>query len=115
MAASRSVPLALLLFVSAAHAPPSLSSSARATRRLESPRHALPTTLLVHVVDSASLNPLPNAEVTSAPLRRLTDSDGNARFSWPAAGVLKIRVRELGFRYAELTVHRGQSTTATED
>jgi len=115
MAASRYGPLALLLFLSAARAPASPSRVTPATTHAAPHRHALPTVLVVHVVDSASLAPLPNAEVTSAPIRRLTDTEGNARFTWPASGVLKLRVRELGFRYAETTVHRGHSPTATED
>jgi hypothetical protein len=75
----------------------------------------LPTMLVVHVVDSASRRPLVNAEVSAAPIRRLTDANGNARFAWPADGLLKIRVRQIGFRYAERTVHRGTSPTARED
>ena len=80
------------------------------------PRPApLPMTLLVHVVDSASRLPLPNAEVSSPRLRRLTDADGNVRFTWPAGGAISIRVRQLGFRFADRTLHRGTSPTATED
>ena len=75
----------------------------------------LPTRLLVHVVDSASRRPLPNAEVTTSSARRLTDAEGNARFTWPDSGALRIRVRQIGFRYADRTVHRGSSPTATED
>jgi hypothetical protein len=71
--------------------------------------------LVVHVVDSASRRPLPNAEVTATPTRRLTDADGNARFPWPADGSLRIRVRQIGFRYADRTVRRGKSPTAKED
>ncbi len=75
----------------------------------------LPVTLLVHVVDSASRLPLPNAEVSSPRLRRLTDADGNVRFTWPPGGAISIRVRQLGFRFADRTLHRGTSPTATED
>jgi hypothetical protein len=75
----------------------------------------VPVTLLVHVVDSASRRPLPNAEVSSPRLRRLTDADGNVRFTWPAGGAISLRVRQLGFRYADRTLHRGTSPTATED
>ena len=75
----------------------------------------LPTMLVVHVVDSASRIALSNAEVTAASVRKLTDRDGNARFPWPADGTLEIRVRQLGFRYARRTLHRGTSATARED
>ena len=71
--------------------------------------------LVVHVVDSASRRPLVNAEVSAAPVRRLTDANGNARFAWPEDGTLKIRVRQIGFRYAERTLHRSSSTAARED
>jgi hypothetical protein len=115
-------PLALLVALSAAHAPTSVSSKpASTTRPASSVRRAarvtapLPTILVVHVVDSASRRPLPNAEVTATPTRRLTDANGNARFPWPADGSLKIRVRQIGFRHAERTFHRGKSLTARED
>lgn len=75
----------------------------------------LPTVLVVHVVDSASHRPLPNAEVASPRARRLTDADGNARFVWPAGGAISIRVRQLGFRFTDRTLHRGTSPTAKED
>lgn len=107
-------PLALLVALSAAHASGSATPapSVRLAARVTAP---LPTIVVVHVVDSASRRPLPNAEVTAAPTRRLTDADGNARFPWPADGLLKIRVRQIGFRYAERTLRRGKSLTARED
>jgi hypothetical protein len=71
--------------------------------------------VLVHVVDSASRQPLPNAEVTATRARRLTDAEGNARFTWPEDGTLRIRVRQIGFRYEDRTLHRGTSSTATAD
>jgi hypothetical protein len=88
------------------------ASPARYAGRAATP---LPTVLVVHVVDSASRMPLPNAEVTATSTRRLTDANGNARFPWPADGTLRIRVRQLGFRWAQRTVHRGTSPTARED
>jgi hypothetical protein len=75
----------------------------------------LPATLLVRVIDSVTRNPLPNAEVSTPSLRRLTDAEGNARFTWPEGGAISIRVRQLGFRYADRTLHRGTSATATVD
>jgi hypothetical protein len=90
-----------------------LLSAVVGARSLSSP--PVPTMLVVHVVDSASRRPLVNAEVTAAQTRRLADADGNARFPWPEDGTLKIRVRQIGFRYAERTVHRGSSATARAD
>ncbi|MEO6526377.1 MAG: hypothetical protein ABIP93_07115 [Gemmatimonadaceae bacterium] len=74
-----------------------------------------PVGLLVRVVDSVSRLPLPNAEVSSPRLRRLTDAEGNARFTWPEGGAISIRVRQIGFRYQDRTVRRGTSSTAKED
>jgi hypothetical protein len=75
----------------------------------------LPVTLLVHVVDSASRRPLPNAEVSSPSVRRLTDAQGNARFTWPEGGAISVRVRQIGFRYVDRTLRRSSSATATVD
>jgi hypothetical protein len=75
----------------------------------------IPTMLLVRVVDSVTRNPLPNAEVSSPRFRRLTDAEGNARFTWPEGGAISIRVRQIGFRLTDRTVRRGTSPTATED
>jgi hypothetical protein len=90
--------------------PPPTTVRARSTRPAP-----IPTTLLVRVVDSATHLPLPNAEVSSPRLRRLTDAEGNARFTWPERGAISIRVRQIGFRYADRTLHRSTSATATED
>ena len=89
-------------------AAPSLDSAARAAA-------PLPVTLLIRVVDSASRLPLPNAEVSTPSRRRLTDAEGNVRFPWPEGGAISIRVRQLGFRYADRTLRRGTSRTATVD
>jgi hypothetical protein len=75
----------------------------------------VPATLLVHVVDVTSRVALPNAEVTAGRAWHLTDASGNARFTWPADGTLAVRVRQIGFRYADRALHRGESPTATED
>jgi hypothetical protein len=74
-----------------------------------------PTTLLVRVHDSLSGAPLPNAEVTAIGHKTLTGPKGQVHIVWPSEGVITLRVRQLGFRYAERTVHRGTSSTATED
>ena len=88
---------------------PPLDPGARATAP------TLPTMLVVRVVDSALRRPLSNAEVTAGTVRKLTDADGNARFPWPEEGTLRIRVRQLGFRFTQRTVSRGTSLTARED
>jgi hypothetical protein len=82
------------------------------------PRPPVPRTpaiLLLRVVDSASRLPLPNAEVTANAARALTDVNGEVRILWPDDGELRVRIRQLGFRYVERTFHRGTSATATED
>lgn len=113
-------PIVALAILSALHASALVSPTAPPRARVAgtaSPPAAapLPTMLVVHVVDSASRIPLPNAEVTAAATRRLTDGNGNARFPWPADGTLRVRVRQIGFRYAQRTFHRSGSTTARED
>src|SRR3954453_20317112 len=75
----------------------------------------VPTTLLVHVVDSASRLPLTHAEVSSPRLRRLTDADGNVRFTWPAGGAISLGIRQLGFPVRPRAGPRWTTATATED
>lgn len=74
-----------------------------------------PATLRLRVVDSASRAAIPNAEVTAVTRHALTDARGEIRIVWPASGTLSVRVRQLGFRYAERTFVRGASASATED
>jgi hypothetical protein len=74
-----------------------------------------PATLRLRVVDSASRAPIPNAEVTAVTRHALTDARGEVRILWPSDGTLKVRMRQLGFRYAERTLHRGASASASED
>ena len=105
MLRARHASLALTLSVTVVAA--SLPESTRPTM--------VPTTLLVRVVDSLSRLPLPNAEVSAASRRALTDARGEVRIGWPAEGTVSVRVRQLGFRYVERTVQRGTSPTATED
>lgn len=96
---------------------PSLAESPSSTRARADARavRPLPTMLVVRVVDSSLRRPLSNAEVTAGSVRKLTDGEGNARFPWPADGTLRVRIRQLGFRFAERTLRRGTSTTARED
>src|ERR671911_1930059 len=107
MAIIRSLAPALLVALFAAGSPRSVAPTSEAAR--------LPVTLLIRVIDSASRLPLPNAEVSTPSRRRLTDAEGNVRFPWPEGGAISIRVRQLGFRYADRTLRRGTSRTATVD
>jgi hypothetical protein len=62
--------------------------------------------LLVRVVDAASGRQLPNAEVATVDdgRRQLTNASGEARVEWPASRTVRLRVRQIGFRFAERTV-----------
>src|SRR5215207_601241 len=59
-------------------------------------RHAAPV-LSIRVVEDASRQPLPNAEVIDldAGTRRFTNADGETRIPWPDRGPLRLRVRQL--------------------
>jgi hypothetical protein len=70
--------------------------------------------LLVRVLDAASGRALPNAEVGSVgdDRRQLTNALGEARIAWPASRTLRLRVRQIGFRFAERTVRAGEGVAA---
>ena len=70
--------------------------------------------LLVRVVDAASRRPLPNAEVRSMDDGRLqlTDAMGEARVTWPPSRTLRLRVRQIGFRFAERTVQAAEESSS---
>ena len=86
-----------------------------ASRPLESLAPGAPAVLLLRVVDSATRAPVPNAEVSAGNRRGLTDSRGEARVPYPEDGELRVRVRQLGFRYVDRTFHRDASSRADED
>jgi hypothetical protein len=95
---------------------PAVIGAVLLTGALSTTSHAQASTmLLVRVRDSLSSAPLPNAEVTAIGKKTLTGPKGQVRIAWPAEGVLTVRVRQLGFRYAERTVRRGASSPSTED
>jgi len=75
----------------------------------------VPAVLLLRVVDSATRAPVPNAEVTASSRRGLTDAKGEVRVLYPENGELRVRVRQLGFRYVDRTFHHDASSTAEED
>ena len=47
--------------------------------------------------------------------RGLTDSWGEARIPYPEDGELRVRVRQLGFRYVDRTFRRDTASRADED
>jgi hypothetical protein len=66
------------------------------------------------VLDAASGRPLPNAEVRSMDDERLqlTNAMGEARLAWPPSRTLRLRVRQIGFRFAERTVRAREESVA---
>ena len=75
----------------------------------------LPSTLLLRVVDSATRLPLPNAEVAAQGRRGLTNGSGEVRILWPESGELRVRVRQLGFRYVDRVLRRDAASRAEVD
>jgi hypothetical protein len=59
--------------------------------------------VLVQVVEVGTRRPLPNADVfdVASGTHRLTNARGEARLDWPQAGVLHLRVRQLGYRFVD--------------
>jgi hypothetical protein len=82
-----------------------------------SPResHTRAATLLVRVVDAASHDPIPNAQVTDldSAVQRLTNARGEARFDWSGRPAMRLRVRQLGYRVAERAVRAGDGSVDT--
>ena len=74
-----------------------------------------PAALLLRVVDSATRRPVPNAEITAQSRRGLTDVQGEVRVLYPQDGDLRVRIRQIGFRYAERTFRRDPASRADED
>jgi hypothetical protein len=64
--------------------------------------------LLVRVIESASRQPLPNAEVIDleSGARRFTNTAGEARVAWPASARLRLRVRQLGYQFVDRDIAR---------
>jgi hypothetical protein len=73
--------------------------------------------LLVRVLESASGQPLPNAEVIDleSGTRRFTNGDGEARLAWPDRRPLRLRVRQLGFQFEERELTRPTSGSSAPD
>lgn len=72
---------------------------------------------VVRVVDAASRDPIPNAQVTDldAAIQRLTGAQGEARFDWSDRPEVRLRVRQLGYRARDLLVHPGAPAADTTD
>ena len=64
--------------------------------------------LLVRVIESASQQPLPNAEVIDleSGTRRFTNTDGEARVAWPPSARLRLRIRQLGYQFVDRDIAR---------
>ena len=78
-------------------------------------RTARAPTLLVRVVDAASRDPIPNAQVTDldSAVQHLTNDRGESRFEWSGRSVMRLRVRQLGYRLAERVVRAGVGVSDT--
>src|SRR6476661_7396928 len=85
-----------------------------ATNATRAPVPHAPATLLLRVVDSVTQLPVPNAEITAHERRGLTDVRGEVRVFYPEDGELHVRIRQIGFRYADRTFRRDPART-TED
>jgi hypothetical protein len=74
-----------------------------------------PTTILVRVVDAGAGFPLANADATdlSTGQHRFSDEHGQVRFSWPANGTLRLRVREIGYQPLERIIERSGADSTT--
>src|SRR6187397_591729 len=64
--------------------------------------------LVVRVIEFASQQPLPNAEVIDleSGARRFTNAAGEARVAWPASARLRLRVRQLGYQFVDRDIAR---------
>ena len=76
-----------------------------------------PSSVTVTVIDASARYPLANADVIDLATgqHRITDERGQARLPWPADGQLRLRVREVGYKPVQRTLHRdsvsGPATT----
>ncbi len=70
--------------------------------------------VVVTVVDDNSRRPLANADVIDLDTgrHRLTDEEGKATLNWPPNGILRLRIREVGYKPIERTLRLGQDTSA---
>jgi hypothetical protein len=74
-----------------------------------------PSTALVTVIDSSARYPLANADVIDLGTgqHRFTDESGRARVPWPGDGVLRLKVREVGYQPRQRTLRQSDGSGAT--
>jgi hypothetical protein len=74
-----------------------------------------PSTVLVTVIDSSARYPLANADVIDlgGGQHRFTDENGRARVTWPANGVLQLKVREVGYQPRQRTLRQSDASGVT--
>jgi hypothetical protein len=70
-----------------------------------------PSIAVITVVDSGASYPLVNADVLdlSTGQHRLTDERGQVRFTWPSDGLVRVRVRQVGYRPLQRTLRLSDS------
>ena len=73
--------------------------------------------LLVRVVEAVSQHPLVNAEVIdlASGQHRFTSARGESQLEWPADGILRLRIRQIGFQFVERTFVRPPEATTVVD
>jgi hypothetical protein len=73
-----------------------------------------PSAVVVTVIDSLARYPLANADVIDliTGQHRFTDESGLVRVAWPGNGVLKLRVREVGYQPRERTLRQSSTPNA---
>lgn len=74
-----------------------------------------PSTVLITVIDSSARYPLANADVIDlgGGQHRFTDENGRTRVTWPANGVLQLKVREVGYQPRQRTLRESDAAGAT--
>src|SRR4051794_37891155 len=90
-----------------------LTSASRAPVS-HAPPPIVAATLLLRVVDSTTHVPVPNAEVTTSGRRGITDGRGEVRLLYPDDGDLRVRIRQIGFRYADRVFHHDAPQTGED-
>ena len=80
-------------------------------------RASAPPPLVVTVVDEVNQRELPNAEVIDleSTVRRFTNDRGQALIPWPSSGHLRLRIRQLGFKFVDRTVERPPNEQTSSD
>ena len=71
------------------------------------PTAGQPSTVTITVIDAGARYPLANADVIDREngQHRFSDEHGQVTLAWPSGGVLRVRVREVGYQPVERTLH----------